>query len=412
MPNLDDELENLLKPLPQEAAPALNMQAIDIGGARYYINRAIIPDMQWQHIANPIQAVDIPILPRAQEAFLREDIEENLVFIKKNEHNHYLYETRVAVRGHRKFLFYQDTWYRTDHNGTNHVIPRALNKDYYLPDFPKEVLKKEIKPVAPKKLIPKTVGHYFNFRVDGLLGIEIEVEGEKLPKVMDDKWKCKNDGSLRGEALEYIFAKPVDLEIAKQHILDLKKAFTAKRSKLDFSYRTSVHVHVNITDLVKEELRSFLYLSHLFESALVRYSGENRSGNRFCLRTSDAEFKLIVMKNWLEQDGFCYLGADQVKYSAINFSPITSRGSVEFRSMRGNINPKILFPWIETLANIKEVSRKTTAIEMSRQLEESPEEFCKYVFGKNYKKFYYDEFYSDVQNTANLLIEIPYIKLN
>lgn len=251
---------------------------------------------------------------------------------------------------------------------------------------------------------------YFRAMSNGLFGIELEVEGKNLPNKFQKFWVSKADASLRGEALEYVLAEPLDLDKTKESLFYLNSKLTKPPTKLDFSFRTSMHVHINMRDFTKPQIQSFIYLSHILENVLVNYCDDKRVGNRFCLRTIDAEYKVNLIKNWLYATGFQKIEKDAVKYSAINISPLTSFGSIEFRSLQGTISLDVVFPWIDVLNNIKEIARVLPAIEISIQLEESPEEFCQLVFKEHYPLFYYDGIFDDIAECFNLFIEIPYIK--
>lgn len=98
-------------------------------------------------------------------------------------------------------------------------------------------------------------------RKAGLLGVEVEVETLKgeLPRIHDDlaAWNVTHDGSLRGESAEYVFKEPL-------------------------GPRASVHVHVNVLEMTKQQLDNFLYSYLLLEDVLMSFCGEGREGNRFC----------------------------------------------------------------------------------------------------------------------------------
>ena len=66
----------------------------------------------------------------------------------------------------------------------------------------------------------KTVMEWFRLsrgkRTDGDVGIEIEVEGRRLP-ITEKYWRMEKDGSLRGpENMEYVLDRPMSLKDAKK----------------------------------------------------------------------------------------------------------------------------------------------------------------------------------------------------
>lgn len=284
------------------------------------------------------------------------------------------------------------------------VAPRAV--------APRVRRKVKVKPAKEKNdMSPDSVGYYIKVATKGTFGIEIEVEGRNLLQAIAGKWTDKTDGSLRGESREYILRKPLDLDAAKEALVDLNKALTSNKAVLDFSFRTSVHVHVNVLDMNKKTLHSFLYLSHLFENVLVNYSGTERTGNRFCLRCSDAEYKVGIMYDFLTQNGFRGLNEDVIKYSAINIAPITTQGSVEFRSMRGTLDTAILYPWLDVLQNIRNMSQIMSVKDIAAEATSAPKELIKKVFGDYLHLFNYSGLEQDLRRNYSMLIEMPHLKL-
>lgn len=256
---------------------------------------------------------------------------------------------------------------------------------------------------------PNSLGMYLGNFTEGTFGVELEIEGSNLPDHIrgDNRWlNIGKDNSLRGEAYEYILANPLKLKECKNAIESFNDYFTEHKAIPSFSFRTSVHVHVNVLDMTKTEIISFLYLSHLVENALVRYSGSSRIGNRFCLRTCDAEEKIKILKAFIRNKGFTSrFNSQQLKYSAINIAPLFEKGSIEFRSMRGTLSTEVLFPWLDVLENIKKLAIKHSIDEVHK----NPLKFAKKVFGKYFNLFDYPEFESDLEDAYYMLIELPYI---
>lgn len=278
------------------------------------------------------------------------------------------------------------------------------------------IVKEEPIPVKKNKkekilLHPESLGTYLGEYKEGLFGIEIEVEGDKIPTIDNKEWNSVKDGSLRGESNEYVLNGPMSPSDAKTAIVNLTKALKKNKSVLDFSYRTSVHVHVNVLSLTKPQIISFLYLSHLLEDILVNYSGETRIGNRFCLRIKDAEYKLFLIRNWIKEKGFKRFNVEDVKYSAINPAPMRDRGSIEFRSMRGTLDTDILFPWLSVLENLHNISAELDVLTISEIAHSNPEKLLDMVFGEHLNKFKFDGMINSIREAYSLLIEIPYLKV-
>lgn len=198
----------------------------------------------------------------------------------------------------------------------------------------------------------------FDNKPKGVFGIEVEVEGDNLPKIDPlSIWKVVKDGSLRGEAAEYVLRKPLDLKEAVNGIIHLNEMLAD--SPLRMSFRTSVHVHVNVLNMRMSQMKRFIITSFLLENLLVAFSGEERIGNRFCLRVVDAEFQLNYIKLLMQETTQLHrIANDEAKYAAINLVTIRNYGSVEFRSFQGTTNPEQIKNWIEILNKIYEFALK------------------------------------------------------
>jgi hypothetical protein len=218
----------------------------------------------------------------------------------------------------------------------------------------------------------------------------------------------KKDGSLRG-GYEYVFKAPLPLDKAKEAITALSKN-SANNAELSFSFRTSVHVHVNVLELTRPQLFSFLYLSHLLEGALVKYSGESREGNRFCLRMKDAEWKIDALKSFFSDRGVKKFSIEDMKYSAINLASLPLFGSIEFRSMRGTLDTEVLFPWLDVLYRIRDFAMHNSVTDIDRATRLNPEGIAFEVFGEHFDKFKYEELSKDIKEAHCRMIELPYIK--
>ena len=185
-------------------------------------------------------------------------------------------------------------------------------------------------------------------------GVEIEVEGVGLPNNVAG-FKVVKEGSLRPidgeEGKEYVFLAPMEYDVAIKSLEQL-------RVKLDlaplvqFSPRTSVHVHVNVTDLTVSEWFTFLFLWVVYEEALINFCGNERKGNLFCLSSRDAEGLMFYLEEFAREGGIGMLN-DEVRYSAVNTAATNKFGSVEFRTMRGTANTSVLKSWLGALGSLR-----------------------------------------------------------
>lgn len=208
----------------------------------------------------------------------------------------------------------------------------------------------------------KTVMQWFNlprkYKTDGDVGIEIEVEGERLPK-LDKYWKNEHDGSLRGpENIEYVLERPMSLKDARIALKYLSVQYNKHDSNVHDSVRAGVHVHINVQDLNIIELYNFMTLYIILEEVLVKHCGQYREGNLFCLRTCDADYLLAQLQNAACDKNFRSLVTDQLRYASMNVKALGTYGSLEFRAMRGTRDLELIYNWAALLFNLREVAKR------------------------------------------------------
>lgn len=195
-----------------------------------------------------------------------------------------------------------------------------------------------------------------------VLGVEVEVEGTRLPMLLPG-FNIVKEGSLRKvgdeEGKEYVFQGPAPMDVALDKLARLRHALYKKdpRTYVQFSNRTSVHVHVNVTDLKVEEWFTFLFLWVLYEEALIHFCGDERKGNLFCLSSRDAEGLLFTLEEFTETGQFHHIN-DEVRYCAVNTAATPKYGSVEFRTMRGTMDENVLTPWLATLVSLRDKAQE------------------------------------------------------
>jgi hypothetical protein len=249
----------------------------------------------------------------------------------------------------------------------------------------------------------------------GDVGIEIECEGRNL-QLMDTKfWKTEDDGSLRGNfpdgRSEYVLKSPI-LEGQVEAALD-EIILAQKEAKFDFSFRTSCHVHINCTDMIEDEFITMAYLYMTFEDVLIRFCGDSRRGNRFCLRVQDAEQQIDPLINIIDGgwQTVYHIGGDQYRYAAMNLAALAKYGSVEFRAMRGNMDKNVLLPWVTALLNLRRAALEfKTPIAVHEYLTKNgvANLFLK-VFGNVADSFGYVGMEQEVLRCVSLAIEIPFL---
>lgn len=198
------------------------------------------------------------------------------------------------------------------------------------------------------------------FKVDrkyitkGVIGVEVEVEGSNLPAHVEG-WRLEHDGSLR-EGIEYVFVKPMSVEQGMSTLDNLAVAFKENNSEVPESVRAGVHVHINVQDMDVVQLFTFITCYLVLEDTLIKYCGENRQGNLFCLRATDAQFLPFILHEVIRNKELYRLHHDDLRYASINLKALGEYGSLEFRAMRSTPDIEAIKTWVNMLLSIKEAS--------------------------------------------------------
>jgi hypothetical protein len=251
----------------------------------------------------------------------------------------------------------------------------------------------------------------------GDVGIEIECEGKNLTPVLDKWWKTVDDASLRGlfpnQRCEYVLVNPIPIKNVKEAVQVLVDANKVNKSEFNFSFRTSVHVHLNVNTLTEQQVLNLIYTYLLLEEPFMDFCGKERKGNRFCLRLQDAE-GLIDIINGINVNGIAwFLGnvdMQRVRYGAINLHALQKYGSVEFRGMRGNIDPKVIDTWCKALVSLRTFAENQPNIFKIYELfqELGAVEFLKRVLGELSGTFIGPKLEREMAKSFSLSMDIPF----
>ena len=253
--------------------------------------------------------------------------------------------------------------------------------------------------------------------VKGMFGVEIECEGVNLPFPPPVRWRGENDGSLRGvfptTKCEYVFKDPVSYALAVKNIENLNNSFERNRSVLNFSFRTSTHVHINVQDLTWDEYLAFIYTALLMENVLSRFCGEERENNRFCLRLQDAEsFSNNLDRLFGGKVGDLFdISNEDLRYSFINLAATPKYGSLEFRGMRGTTDVEVLKVWLKVLHNMKIFAKRigSPCDVHDFLVEKHPSDFAKAVLRDVFEQLDFPELSKEIQRSFSLSLSLPYI---
>jgi hypothetical protein len=225
---------------------------------------------------------------------------------------------------------------------------------------------------------------------EGLFGVEIEMEGvsfRNLEEIIGQGWDLHSDNSLIN-GVEAVFQGPCSFDESIKRIDLLNAALNAKQIEPTFSIRTSVHVHMNCRDISPEHFFNLVFLYWFFEDTLSDWCGEDRKGNMFCLRRRDASYIEEVVNTSLTSNNLRHLfNHGDLKYSAINFMPLSRYGSVEFRLMKGTRSPVILKRWLSILNSLRNAAMSyNSPIDILQDVSEmGPERFAEKALGNREK---------------------------
>ena len=182
------------------------------------------------------------------------------------------------------------------------------------------------------------------------VGIEVEVENVTYinPNIPLCYWIIAEDGSLRNHGKEF---KSVALPTSRVQ-LALEQLFNGLNPDIDFSSRTSIHVHVDVRGLTINQLITVLFTYAVLENVLFKFAGVHRRNSIFC--NPITETRLFNQLNISDKHNLRAM-FDTVwgKYSAMNLNPVRQFGTVEFRQFPGSADITKLCIWIDLLTRIK-----------------------------------------------------------
>lgn len=195
------------------------------------------------------------------------------------------------------------------------------------------------------------------------VGVEIEVERCGIPvaktSVLD--WQPHRDDSLRNNGMEFTTVGGLvggQLVTAINNFCDF-----AEKHKFDEGYpRAGIHLHIDMTDMNENNNNEFLncVLAYiLFEKALFRFAGEWREACGFCdpLTLSQRDLGAIskLLYDWDKP-----APADRVlsKYQAINFIPLYTQGTLEFRHLPTTFDRNRILDWINICCSFRKYGKE------------------------------------------------------
>jgi hypothetical protein len=230
------------------------------------------------------------------------------------------------------------------------------------------------------------------------LGIEVEVENVQTFQNISPYWRIIEDGSLRNNGREFI-TPPIRAWRVEQALTTL---FEQQINKdVDFSERTSIHIHMNIRTLTVAQLEALVITYLLFERSMFNFVEKRRYNSVFCVPICETQ-----MGKYLDR---LILNGNPIfswqKYTALNLLPITEKGTIEFRHMQGTKDIKKLMTWINLILCLKKFAlrndpeyiwHRVTTLNTTSEYRMFGEE----VFGTLIEEIYTNNFNNEVEKCS------------
>jgi len=194
------------------------------------------------------------------------------------------------------------------------------------------------------------------------VGIELEIENvpTSCRRALTEEglyWKWVEDHSLKVNGAEFVSC-PLSGQNIDYAIYEVSKYLDNAAELLQYSVRTSTHVHMNVSFMNFDEFCSLIALSAYLEPLLYTMCEDHRKGNPYCYPLTLMSPTDVMMFH------------DELKYCGINTAPVRRQLTVEYRQLHGTNNWKLLRRWIQVLCKIYYFAKTTPNKEVFGSLHE------------------------------------------
>lgn len=175
----------------------------------------------------------------------------------------------------------------------------------------------------------------------GKYGIEIEVEGQNLPGAIPG-WEVHREGSLRGEAMEYVTRGAISDDDLPRYLSALTRELERNNADINDTYRAGTHVHYNMLQRTADSVIKAIILWTILEPLFLKYCGKNRDGNLFCVSSYDTgDMPAWLTRHYMnvERGRSVFGNVGRGKYSALNTNCLSSLGTLECRAYPSTVDP-------------------------------------------------------------------------
>lgn len=191
----------------------------------------------------------------------------------------------------------------------------------------------------------------------------------------DEYWRLEHDGSLRNNGAEYVLRRPLR-GVALIHALEaLNQVFVKYRVVPVESHRTSVHIHIDCTDMTPRQVGKYMLGLVMFEQVLMGWVSPTRENNPYCVPIGGDEAYTQAIGRLLNYEGkelegryghvkthlkTCISGVESFdgRYSSINVCSLPKYGTIEVRMLEGTHEIAKVRDWINILLGIKLWSKR------------------------------------------------------
>lgn len=220
--------------------------------------------------------------------------------------------------------------------------------------------------------------------IKGDCGIEIEMELNYLEPIRVNGWSTHRDDSLRGASIEWV-SKVLKWEDVNTSLNKLSTAMKNKGMEIKNSFRAGVHIHVNSHEKTLVEVAKIVQLYCILEGCLMKYCGDDRTSNLFCLPIYDADTGIDSLCAAINHDNLFLLDSDNYRYSSLNLRSLCIHGTIEFRSLKTPIDILEIDTWVKIIKRIVDYSKELDSLQSTIEMFSisGPEQFVKDVLGED-----------------------------
>ncbi len=179
------------------------------------------------------------------------------------------------------------------------------------------------------------------------VGLEFELEGIENTYFYECPysqmiWNVENDGSLRNNGKEFIFAAPIEARYVPLMIDNLYN--TLLKNEFETSFRTSIHCHVDCRDMDVLSVGALVILYTLYEDIFFTCLDVHRQDNIYCVPLTKAPL------GW----DFTAPASISMKYAALNTECLKRFGTVEFRHLEATSDVDKIISFVKMFVELRD----------------------------------------------------------